>query len=217
MNRPLLQVALDQTKLEDALNVVKNVKDHVDIIEAGTILCLSEGSRSIGEIRKLVPDHIIAADYKTADAGSTLAALAFDWGADWFTVICGAPMATIEVAQEVAVAKGKEVQIELFGNWTYDEAKEWVKMGVKQAIYHRGRDAQASGQIWGEKDLAALKTLSDIGLELSITGGLVPEELAVFKDVNAKAFIAGRALANMETGVATAQKFQNAITEFWGE
>ncbi len=216
MNRPLLQVALDQTKLEDALNVVKNVKDHVDIIEAGTILCLSEGSHSIGEIRKLVPDHIIAADYKTADAGSTLAALAFDWGADWFTVICGAPMATIEVAQEVAVEKGKEVQIELFGNWTYDEAKEWVKMGVKQAIYHRGRDAQASGQTWGEKDLAALKQLSDIGLELSITGGLVPEELAVFKDVNAKAFIAGRALANMETGVATAQKFQNAITEFWG-
>lgn len=216
MNRPLLQVALDQTKLDDALNVVNNIKDYVDIIEAGTILCLSEGSHSIAEIRKLVPKHIIAADYKTADAGSTLAELAFGWGADWFTVICGAPMATIAAAHEVAVAQNKEVQIELFGNWTYDEAREWVKMGVKQAIYHRGRDAQASGQTWGEADLAALKTLSDIGLELSITGGLVPQELSIFKDVNAKAFIAGRALANKDTGVATAQAFQAAITEFWG-
>ncbi|VEI48227.1 3-keto-L-gulonate-6-phosphate decarboxylase [Actinobacillus equuli] len=40
-----------------------------------------------------------------------------------------------------------------------------------------------------------MKQLSALGLELSITGGIVPEEIHLFKEIkNAKAFIAGRAL-----------------------
>jgi hypothetical protein len=38
-----------------------------------------------------------------------------------------------------------------------------------------------------------MKALSDIGLELSITGGITPADLPLFKDINVKAFIAGRA------------------------
>lgn len=130
--------------------------------------------------------------------------------------MCAASLAMIEKAHEVAVARGKEVQIELFGNWTLDDAKAWVKMGVKQAIYHRSRDAQASGQTWGEKDLQLLRALSDLGLELSITGGIVPEEIGIFKDINAKCFIAGRALANPQTGPATAKAFHEAFARYWG-
>jgi hypothetical protein len=85
--------------------------------------------------------------------------------------------------------------MELFGNWTLDDARAWYRTGVKQAIYHRGRDAQASGQQWGEADLARMKALSDIGLQLSITGGITPADLPLFKQINVKAFIAGRALA----------------------
>lgn len=62
--------------------------------------------------------------------------------------------------------------MELFGNWTLDDARDWYRVGVRRAIYHRGRDAQASGQQWGDADLARMKALSDIGLELSITGGI---------------------------------------------
>jgi hypothetical protein len=62
-----------------------------------------------------------------------------------------------------------------------------------------GRDAQASGQQWGEADLARMKALSDIGLELSITGGITPADLPLFRDINVKAFIAGRALAERKT------------------
>ena len=216
MSKPLLQIALDQSSLADALEVAAVAAPHVDIIEAGTILCLSEGKTAVETLRARYPKHIIVADYKTADAGSTLADIAFTAGADWFTVMCAASLATIEKAHEVAVARGKEVQIELFGNWTLDDAKAWVKMGVKQAIYHRSRDAQASGQTWGEKDLQLLSALSDLGLELSITGGIVPEEVGIFKDINAKCFIAGRALANPQTGPATAKAFHKAFARYWG-
>lgn len=54
--------------------------------------------------------------------------------------------------------------MELFGNWTLDDARDWYRVGVRRAIYHRGRDARASGQQWGEADLARMKALSDIGL-----------------------------------------------------
>ncbi len=77
----------------------------------------------------------------------------------------------------VAQSCGGEIQMELFGNWTLDDARDWYRTGVRQAIYHRGRDAQASGQQWGEADLARMKALSDIGLELSITGGITPADL----------------------------------------
>ena len=109
MSKPLLQIALDQTSLAEALEVAAVAAPHVDIIEAGTILCLSEGKTAVETLRQRYPKHIIVADYKTADAGSTLADIAFTAGADWFTVMCAASLATIEKAHEVAVARGKEV------------------------------------------------------------------------------------------------------------
>jgi hexulose-6-phosphate isomerase len=194
MSRPLLQLALDHTSLVAAQRDVALLKDHVDIVEAGTILCLSEGLNAVRALRAQCPEKIIVADWKVADAGETLAQQALDAGANWMTIICAAPLATIEKGHAVAAARGGEIQIELFGNWTFDDARDWYNTGVRQAIYHRGRDAQASGQQWGEADLARMKALSDIGLELSITGGITPADLPLFKEINVKAFIAGRAV-----------------------
>ncbi len=111
---------------------------------------------------------------------------------------------------------GGEIQIELFGNWTLDDARDWHRIGVRQAIYHRGRDAQASGQQWCEADLARMKALSDIGLELSITGGITPADLPLFKDIRVKAFIAGRALAGAANPAQVAGDFHAQIDAIWG-
>ncbi|HKN04332.1 MAG TPA: 3-keto-L-gulonate-6-phosphate decarboxylase UlaD [Buttiauxella sp.] len=216
MSRPLLQLALDYTELQPALRDAALLSDSVDIIEAGTLLCLTEGLNAVRQLRKLCPDKIIVADWKVADAGETLAEQAFDAGANWMTVICAAPLATVEKAHQVAIERGGEIQIELFGNWTFDDASTWHKAGIRQAIYHRGRDAQASGQTWGEEDLARMKTLSDIGLELSITGGITPQDLPLFRDIKVKAFIAGRALSGAEKPLQVAQDFHAKIHDIWG-
>ncbi|GDX04683.1 3-keto-L-gulonate-6-phosphate decarboxylase UlaD [Buttiauxella sp. A111] len=216
MSRPLLQLALDYTELPPALSDALLLRDSVDIIEAGTLLCLTEGLEAVRQLRKLCPHKIIVADWKVADAGETLAKQAFDAGANWMTVICAAPLATVEKAHQVAMDRGGEIQIELFGNWTFDDARAWHKAGIRQAIYHRGRDAQASGQTWGEADLARMKTLSDIGLELSITGGITPQDLPLFRDIKVKAFIAGRALSGAANPQHVAQDFQTQIRDIWG-
>jgi len=217
MSRPLLQLALDHTSLKAARHDVALLQDHVDIVEAGTILCLTEGLHAIRALREQCPDKIIVADWKVADAGETLAQQAFDAGANWMTIICAAPLATVEKGHAVAQARGGEIQMELFGNWTLDDARAWYRLGVGQAIYHRGRDAQASGQQWGEADLARMKALSDIGLQLSITGGITPADLPLFQQINVKAFIAGRALANAAQPSQVAREFHAQIRALWGE
>lgn len=40
-----------------------------------------------------------------------------------------------------------------------------------------------------------MKALSDLGIELSVTGGITPADLSLFKEIAVIAFIAGRALA----------------------
>ena len=211
MSRPLLQLALDHTDLAAAQRDVALLKDHVDIVEAGTILCLSEGLHAVRALRAQCPEKTIVADWKVADAGETLARQALEAGANWMTIICAAPL-----GHAVAAARGGEIQIELFGNWTFDDARDWYNTGVRQAIYHRGRDAQASGQQWGEADLARMKALSDIGLELSVTGGITPADLPLFKEINVKAFIAGRALSGAANPQQVAEEFHARIRDIWG-
>ncbi|HAJ3662686.1 TPA: 3-keto-L-gulonate-6-phosphate decarboxylase, partial [Escherichia coli] len=55
MSRPLLQLALDHSSLEAAQRDVTLLKDSVDIVEAGTILCLNEGLGAVKALREQCP------------------------------------------------------------------------------------------------------------------------------------------------------------------
>lgn len=214
MTAPKLQIALDQTELKPALDVAKNVSGFVDIIEVGTILAFGAGMESVKTLRQLYPDHILVCDLKTTDGGAILAKMAFSAGANWLTVSAAAHIATVEACKKVADEFKGEIQIELYGHWTLEDAKAWRKLGIKQAIYHRSRDAELAGVGWGEEDLVKMRQLSDLGLELSITGGIVPEDIHLFAGIKTKAFIAGRALAN-EDGKKTAQALREQIAKYW--
>ncbi len=72
MTKPLIQIALDQTDLQSALNVAENVHSFVDIIEVGTILAFAEGMNTVATLRKQYPNHIIVCDMKTTDGGAIL-------------------------------------------------------------------------------------------------------------------------------------------------
>ena len=224
MSKPLLQIALDSLSLEKAVSDAKQAENVVEIIEVGTILACAEGMKAVKTLRALHPNHIIVCDLKTTDGGAILAKMAFEAGADWLTVSAAAHPATKAACKKVAdefnannpdIKVKKEIQIEIYGNWTFEDAKEWVDSGVKQAIYHRSRDAELAGKGWTDEDIEKMKHLEEIGLELSITGGIVPEDIHLFKDIkNAKVFIAGRALVG-EKGKATADAIRAEIEKYW--
>ncbi|WP_033577640.1 3-keto-L-gulonate-6-phosphate decarboxylase UlaD [Dickeya chrysanthemi] len=214
MTKPMLQIALDSTDLSTAVEIAERVVGFVDIIEVGTILAFAEGMAAVRTLRERHPNHIIVCDMKTTDGGAILARMAFSAGANWITVSAAAHVATIAACKKVADEFGGEIQIELYGNWNLDDARQWVAMGITQAIYHRSRDAELAGVNWTSADLGRMRALSELGLELSITGGIVPEDIHLFDGISAKAFIAGRALAS-ESGKATAEALRTEINKYW--
>ena len=213
MAKPNLQVALDNNTLASALADVRAVGPIVDIVEAGTILILQEGVIAVQALRALFPDKVVIADTKCADAGTTVAKNMADAGADWMTCICSATIPTIQAAQQEV----KEIQIELYGQWTRADAQSWLDIGVTQAIYHQSRDALLSGGAWGEKDLAKVKMLVEMGFRVSVTGGLSVDTLKLFAGVNVYTFIAGRAITQAADPAKAAQNFQTEIVRIWGK
>ena len=211
MSIPLLQIALDNTTLSGALKSAKAVGNEVDIIEAGTILCLAEGMEAVRCLRALYPDKIILADTKCADAGGTVAKMCTDAGADWMTVICSATIPTMKAA----LKEVKELQVELYGDWTFEHAKAWKEAGITQAVYHQSRDALLSGETWSDSDLNKIKKLTEMGFKVSVTGGLEIDTLKLFKDIDVFTFIAGRSIRDAENPDKAAKRFKEEIAKYW--
>ncbi len=216
MTLPYLQVALDNLSLVLALESTRILALHVDVVEAGTILCYAAGApQAVRTLRALYPDKIILADLKCADAGEILANMVFSAGASWMTVMCNAPLATMEKAHAVAAKNNGEIQIELYGDWSFDQAKQWRDIGINQVVYHRGRDAQAAGQSWTAEAIDKARRLSELGLEVSITGGIEVADVKLFKDFPVKAFIVGRNLRECADPAAMAAAFRAEFAKYW--
>ena len=212
MAKPLLQIALDNNTLSDAIRSISQVGHEVDIIEAGTILCLAEGMEAVRCLRALYPNKIILADTKCADAGGTVAKNCADAGADWMTVICSATIPTMKAA----LKEVKDLQVELYGDWTFEHAKQWKEAGLSQAVYHQSRDALLAGETWGEKDLNKIRKLVEMGFKVSVTGGLEKETLKLFKGIDVYTFIAGRGIREASDPAQAAREFKEEIDKYWG-
>ncbi|PRX35534.1 3-hexulose-6-phosphate synthase [Orenia metallireducens] len=210
---PKLQIALDNQTLSDAIKSINAVGEEIDVVEAGTILCLQEGMEVVRCLRALYPEKIILADTKCADAGGTVAKNCADAGADWMTVICSATIPTMKAA----LAEVDDLQVELYGDWTFDHARQWKEAGLSQVVYHQSRDALNSGKSWGDEDLDKLKKLSEMGFKVSVTGGLNPDTVKLFKGIDIYCFIAGRGIRDAEDPIAAAREFKAEIAKYWGK
>ncbi|MGP2850309.1 3-keto-L-gulonate-6-phosphate decarboxylase UlaD [Serratia marcescens] len=213
---PMLQVALDNLSMAAAYDTTRLIAAEVDIIEVGTILCVAEGVRAVRDLKALYPDRIVLADAKIADAGQILARMCFEAHADWITVICCADINTVKGALQVAHEFGGDVQIELTGFWTWEQAQAWREAGMGQVVYHRSRDAQAAGVAWSEDDIRAVRRLSEMGLKVTVTGGLALEDLPLFQGIPIHVFIAGRSIRDAADPVAAAREFKSVIAQLWG-
>jgi len=212
MKIPNLQIALDHSDLPSAIADVARVGDAVDIFEVGTILCLQVGAEAIKCVRALIPHKLVVADTKCADAGGTVAKNCKNSGADWMTVICCATIPTMKAAAKEI----DDIQIELYGDWTFEQAEKWLAAGISQAVYHQSRDALLAGETWGEKDLEKVRKLIDMGFRVSVTGGLTVETLKLFEGIDVFTFIAGRGITAADDPKEAAFAFKNEIIRIWG-
>lgn len=219
MSRPKLQLALDTFDLPSALAPMQQAKDHIDVVEAGTILCYAEGMHAVRALRALYPEKILLADVRIAEAGSIIAKLAFEAGADWVSVVSGATLTTLDVVLKEAQKQGKEVQLELIDGWTWDDAARWRDMGVSWVITHRSRDGEVAtkeqgGDLsWNDRDFDEMRCLSEMGFKVSVAGGVKTEDLPRFRGVPVDLFTVGRAIREAADPAAAAAAFQTAIAQ----
>lgn len=217
MKTPKLQLALDTLDLPSALAPLQKASPSLDVIEVGTILCLSEGMHAVRIIRSLFPQKTILADVRIAEAGGLISKIAFEAGADWVSVVSGATLATMEAVFKESQTHDGEVQIELFEGWTMVQARAWRDIGIQQVITHRSRDLEAKGELtWSQRDFDQVRSLTDLGFKVTVTGGIDLPDIALFAGVPVFVFIVGRGIYRASDPAAAARAFRDAIDSAFG-
>ena len=100
-----LQLALDLCTIDEALAMLREVHDLVDITEVGTPMILRDGMAAVRAVKGQHPTMTVLADLKIIDAGEHEAALGVEGGADIITVLGAADDATIRGAVKAAAQR----------------------------------------------------------------------------------------------------------------
>lgn len=211
---PKLQLALDLTNLDEAIEIANKAHSEVDIIEVGTVLAIESGLDSVRQMRKALPDSKILADIRIIKAGGKLAAMAYEAGADIVTIISDSTKETFEaVVEQKKKASHREVLIEINDNYTDDMLNLWKEYDLMHLIYHRGSEITSTHETWSEVDFNEIKRLNDLGFKVYVTGGIGIDEIALFENVPVECFIIGRTIANADDPKVAAKDFNDAIAK----
>ena len=210
IDRPLLQVALDEMNLSRALQIAKEaVEGGVDWIEAGTPLIKSEGMNAVRELRKAFPHNDIVADMKTMDTGAYETEMACKAGASVVMIMAVADDGTIEEAVKAARKYGAKLSVDLLGVADpVKRAKECEKLGVDLINMHVGIDQQMKGQ--NPLELVR-KVAKAVKIPLQVAGGLNTETVADVVKAGASIVIVGGAIIKAQKPAEETRKLKHVI------
>lgn len=167
---PKLQIALDFTDLEKALEMAKIVAPYCDILEAGTPLIKSVGLEAVRQLKKNFPKKLIFADMKTVDVASLEVEMAARTGANFISVLGISSDTSVKTALISAQRLSCEIVFDLMG--VYDKvkrAKELEALNAKYLHIHTGLDEQKEGKT----PFLDLKNLAEnTHIQLTVAGGI---------------------------------------------
>lgn len=103
-----LQLALDLVNIPEAIQLVREVEEHIDIVEIGTPVVINEGLRAVKEVKEAFPHLKVLADLKIMDAAGYEVMKASEAGADIVTILGAAEDMSIKGAVDEAKKQGKK-------------------------------------------------------------------------------------------------------------
>jgi 3-hexulose-6-phosphate synthase/6-phospho-3-hexuloisomerase len=210
MKRPVLQVALDVTELNRALQIAReSLLGGADWIEAGTPLIKSEGMEAVRALKAQFPDQMIVADMKTADTGTLEVEMAAKAGAGIVCILAEADDSVIAEAVRAARLYGVRLMADLIN--TPDpvtRAKQLEAMGVDIIAAHVGIDQQMTGK--SSIDLLATIT-GEVTVPVAVAGGLDAVMAAQAVQYGAAMVIVGGAIIRSADVTASTAAIRMAI------
>jgi 3-hexulose-6-phosphate synthase/6-phospho-3-hexuloisomerase len=192
---PVVQISLDLTTIEEALEVAQVAVDAgVQWLEAGTPLVLAEGVRAVRALRQRFPDHPIVADLKIMDGGALETELAAQAGADFVVVMSRAHDATVRAVVRAARQYGVKVMGDVLGAEDYAaETERMEHLGVDAVIAHLGFDERGE-----EPALSVFDFLGDVvrstSLPVQAVGGIRLDDLPRLPGLGAPLVVVGAPL-----------------------
>lgn len=208
-----LQLALDDVSLENALDLLDQVQECVDIVEIGTPFMMRCGVGVMEKIRRSYPGFSLLLDAKIMDAGSYEAEMGFSAGADYVTVLGIAEDATICDVVRSAGKCGKKVVADMIcvRNLT-ERARRLEELGVHVIAVHTGVDQQAQGRtpLQDLIEISSAVTKTQVAVAGGITAGSLEKYLIWRPDI----VIVGGGILHAADPADTAKKLKDTIKGF---
>jgi alcohol dehydrogenase/L-iditol 2-dehydrogenase len=180
--RPIVQISLDLTSLEEALTTARLALDAgVDWLEAGTPFLLAEGLHGVRALRAEFPGTPIVADLKTMDGGYLEAEMMAKAGATHVVVMARAHEETVKCV----VAAGRDYGIEVMGDNLgcpdmVGAARRIEALGCDYVVHHIGYDERRGVAASGRRMPSPLDQLREVvgavGIPVQAVGGLTIEQ-----------------------------------------
>lgn len=207
-----LQLALDLVNIPEAIEVIKEVGEHIDIVEIGTPVINREGLKAVAEIKAAFPHLEVLADVKIMDAAGYEVSQASAAGADIITILAQAEDSSIKGAVEEAKKQGKQILVDMIAvKDIKTRAAELDELGVDYICVHTGYDLQAEGKDSFE-DLRTIKGVVKKA-KTAIAGGIKLETLPEVIKAQPDLIIVGGGITSKDDKKAEAIKIQKLIKE----
>jgi 3-hexulose-6-phosphate synthase len=207
-----LQLALDLVNIPEAKQVVKEVEEHIDIVEIGTPVVINEGLRAVKEIKEAFPSLKVLADLKIMDAGAYEVMKASEAGADIITVLGATDDSTIKGAVEEAKKQGVQILIDMINVKDLEQrAKEVDELGVDYICVHTGYDLQAEG----ESPFEQLQTIKRVvkNAKTAVAGGIKLNTLPEVVQSQPDLVIVGGGITGQQDKKAVASEMQRLVKQ----
>lgn len=210
-----LQLALDLVNIPEAINLVREVEEHIDIVEIGTPVVINEGLHAVKAVKEAFPNLKVLADLKIMDAAGYEVMKASEAGADIITILGTAEDMSIKGAVEEAKKQGKKILVDMIAvKDLAGRAKELDAMGVDYICVHTGYDLQAVGKNSFE-DLHTIKSVVK-NAKTAIAGGIKLETLPEAIKEQPDLIIVGGGITGQADKKAAAAKMQQMIKDETG-
>ena len=205
-----LQLALDMLSTKEAIDLVKQTEEYIDIIEIGTPLIKHEGIELIKKMKRTFPKKILLVDFKTMDVGEYESDFCFEAGADIVTVLGVADIDTIKGSIKSAKKNKRKLLVDLINvENKLARAKEISNEGDVYLGIHTGIDQQNRG----ESPLKHLKELSVLNRLLFVAGGINLDNIDEIIAQNPYTIIVGSAISSSQNPNLVAKTIKSKIDE----